>query len=206
MAKARIVYVVDDKELKALERELKDIQKENKKVEEGFADTNEEIKKGKTNLTDLKGAVAGVGLASLAGAALKEFVDLNAEINKSRKEVAQLTKATGLALDKITSKLRATSKVFDKDFNEILRTANTVSKEFGVSMTAAIDEINEGFSRGLDVNGEYLDTLREYSTFIKEAGLNTRQFNVLIQQQAEQGIFSDKGIDAIKEAVISIRE
>lgn len=204
--KVRIVYVVDDKELKQLSKELKDIQGENKKVEDGFKGTNEEIKKSKTSVVDLKGAIAGLGLAALAGAAIKEFIQLNAEIAKSRKEVALLTKATGLALDNITAKIRATSKVFDKDFNEILRTANTVSKEFGVSMTAALDEINEGFTRGLDINGEYLDTLREYSTFIKEAGLNTRQFNVLIQQQAQQGIFSDKGIDAIKEAVLSIRE
>ena len=206
MAKARIVYVVDDKELKELDKELKGIQKENKKVEEGFKGTNEELKKTKTSAIDLKGAVAGLGLVAHAGAAIKEFIQLNAEIAKSRKEVALLTKATGLALDNITAKLRATSKVFDKDFNEILRTANTVSKEFGVSMTDALDEINEGFTRGLDINGEYLETLREYSTFIKEAGLNTRQFNVLIQQQAQQGIFSDKGIDAIKEAVLSIRE
>ncbi len=206
MAKARIVYVVDDKELKELSKELKDIQGENKKVEEGFKGTNEEIKKSKTNVVDLKGAIAGLGLAALAGAAIKEFIQLNAEIAKSRKEVALLTKSTGLALDSITAKIRATSKVFDKDFNEILRTANTVSKEFGVSMTAALDDINEGFTRGLDINGEYLDTLREYSTFIKDAGLNTTQFNLLIQKQVTQGIFSDKGIDALKEGVITLND
>ncbi len=206
MAKARIVYVVDDKRLKELDKELKGIQKENKKVEDGFKGTNEEIKKGKTNLVDLKGAVAGLGLAALAGAAIKGFIELNAEIAKSRKEVALLTKTTGLALDNITAKIRATSKVFDKDFNEILRTANTLSKEFGVSMPAALDEINQGFARGLDINGEYLDSLREYSTFINEAGLNTRQFNLLIQKQVTEGIFSDKGIDAVKEAQVQIRE
>lgn len=206
MAKGRIVYVVDDKELKELSKELKGIQGENKKVEEGFKGTNDEIKKSKTSVVDLKGAIAGLGLAALAGAAIKEFIQLNAEIAKSRKEVALLTKTTGLALDNITAKIRATSKVFDKDFNEILRTANTVSKEFGVSMTAALDEINQGFTRGLDINGEYLDTLREYSTFIKDAGLNTTQFNLLIQKQVTQGIFSDKGIDALKEGVITLND
>jgi hypothetical protein len=206
MAKVRIQYKVDDQEIEKANNELRESQKEIEKVKEGFKDTNQEVGKSKSSLVDLKGAVAGVGLGAMAIGALKEFVKLNNEIAKSRKEVALLTKATGLALDNITAKIRASARVFDKDFNEILRTANTVSQEFGISMTAAIDEINEGFTRGLDVNGEYLDTLREYSTFIKEAGLNTRQFNVLIQQQAQQGIFSDKGIDAIKEAVISIRE
>lgn len=206
MAKARIVYVVDDKELKALDKELKGIQQENKKVEEGFKGTNEELKKSKTSVVDLKGAIAGLGLAALAGAAIKEFIQLNAEIAKSRKEVALLTKATGLALDNITAKARATSKVFDKDFNEILRTANTLSKEFNISMIVALDDINEGFTRGLDINGEYLDTLREYSTFIEQAGLNTRQFNLLIQKQVTQGIFSDKGIDALKEGIITLND
>ncbi len=163
MAKARIVYVVDDKRLKALDKELKGIQKENKKVEDGFKGTNEEIKKGKTNLVDLKGAVAGLGLAALAGAAIVSFAKLTQEINKNRKAVALLTKETGKSLDIITAKVRATSKVFDKDFNEILRTANTLSKEFGVSMTAALDEINEGFVRGLDINGEFT-TFTTYKT------------------------------------------
>ena len=210
MAKARIVYKVDDKELDILTKKLKALGPEAEKAfkdwEKGLDEIEKKNKKASTSLVDLKGAVAGIGFAAMAGAAIKALIELNVQIAKNRKEVALLTKATGLALDSITAKIRATSKVFDKDFNEILRTANTVSKEFGVSMTAALDEINEGFTRGLDINGEYLETLREYSTFIKEAGLNTRQFNVLIQQQAQQGIFSDKGIDAIKEAVLSIRE
>lgn len=206
MAKARIVYVVDDKELKQVQAELKKIQKQNKDVAQGFGDSEKEIKKTGTSLADLKGTIAGLGLAALAVEGIKQFAKLTQEINKNRKETALLTKETGKALDSITAKIRATSQVFEKDYNEILRTANTLSKEFGISMTESLDEINEGFTRGLDVNGEYLETLREYSFFIKEAGLSTKQFNVLIQQQVQQGIFSDKGIDAIKEAVISIRE
>ena len=186
MAKARIVYQVDDKQLDQLQKQLEQIKKQNKDVEEGFEDAGKGVKKTGGALSDLKSTVAGLGLAAVASAAVVEFAKLNQEVNKNRKEVAQLTNETGKALDNITAKLRATSSVFKKDFNEVLQAANTVSKEFGVSMSDALDEINEGFTRGLDVNGEYLETLREYSTFIKEAGLNTRQFNVLIQAKGNR--------------------
>ena len=206
MAKARIVYVVDDKELKELQKELNQIKKKNKEVADGFGDSEKEIKKTKGSLVDLKGIIGGIGLAALATGALVEFAKLTKEINKNRKETALLTKETGIALDNITAKIRATSKVFDKEYNEVLRSANAVSKQLGITMTESMDEINNAMSRGLDINGEYLETIREYSPFMKQAGIDFRQFNVLIQKQVTEGVFSDKGIDAIKEAVISIQE
>lgn len=217
MAKVRINYVVDDKELDVLRKKLKALGPEGakalKQLEEASGKVNKKTKETSKSvgligkqLSDLKSNIIGLGIAGILAAGIKSFAELSAEIAKSRKEVALLTKATGLALDSITAKIRATSKVFDKDFNEILRTANTLSKEFNISMTVALDEINEGFTRGLDISGEYLETLREYSTFIEQAGLNTRQFNLLIQKQVTQGIFSDKGIDALKEGVITLND
>jgi len=73
-------------------------------------------------------------------------------------------------------------------------------------MTESMNGINDAMSRGLDINGEYLETIREYSPFMKQAGIDFNQFNILIQKQLTDGIFSDKGIDAIKEAVLSIQE
>ena len=116
MAKARIIYVVDDKQLKELQAELNKIKKQNKDVAGGFGDSEKEIKKTKGSLIDLKGIIGGLGLAALATGAIVEFAKLTKEINKNRKETALLTKETGAALDNITAKIRATSKVFDKDY------------------------------------------------------------------------------------------
>lgn len=210
MAKARIVYVVDDKELVALRKKLKalgpEADKSLKEWEKGLDEVDKKQKKTGKSLTDLKGAIASLGIAGLLVAGIKSFADLNAEINKSRKEVALLTSETGAALDNITAKVRSTAQVFDKDFNEVLRATNTASKQFGINMTESLDEINEGFARGLDINGDYLDTIREYTPFMEKAGISFRQFNVLIQKQVTEGIFSDKGIDSIKEAQISLEE
>ncbi len=206
MAKVRIKYEVDESELKLSDKELKKIREDVKKIEEGFSDTNKEVKNSKTSLIDLKGAVANIGITAVVGAAIISFAKLTQEINKSRKEVAQLTKETGKSLDLITAKVRATSKAFDKDFTEILRAANAVSKNLGITMVDTMDQINDAMARGLDINGEYLETISEYSPFMKQAGIDFQQFNVLIQKQLTDGVFSDKGIDAIKEAVISIQE
>jgi len=210
MAKARIIYVVDDKELVALRKKLKalgpEADKSLKEWEKGLDEVDKKQKKTSKGLTDLKGAIASLGIAGLLVVGIKAFADLNREINKSRKEVALLTSETGAALDNITAKLRATSQVFDKDFNEVLRASNTASKQFGITMTESLDEINEGFARGLDINGDYLDTIREYTPFMEKAGISFRQFNALIQKQVTEGVFSDKGIDSIKEAQISLEE
>ena len=84
MAKVRIVYVVDDKELKETQAELKKIKKQNKEVADSFGDSEKEIKKTKTSLVDLKGVIGGLGLAALATGALVEFAKLTKEINKSK--------------------------------------------------------------------------------------------------------------------------
>jgi hypothetical protein len=206
MAKARIVYVVDDKQLDALQKQLKEIKKQNESINDEGVNLEPSAKKSTGALTDLKGAIAGLGITAVVGAAIVSFAKLTEEINKNRKAVALLTGETGKGLDIITAKASAAARVFDKDFNEVLRAANAVSQNLGISMTDTMDQINDAMARGLDVNGEYLETISEYGPFMKQAGIDFQQFNVLIQKQLTDGVFSDKGIDAIKEAVLSIQE
>jgi hypothetical protein len=206
MAKARIVYNVDHSELDALEKQLKEIRAKGEKVGDPLKDLPKKTKPAVGALTDLKGAIAGLGITAVVGAAIVSFAKLTEEVNKSRKQVALLTNETGKSLDAITAKVLATSKVFDKDFNEVLRAANAVSKNLGITLPETMDQINDAMSRGLDINGEYLETISEYSPFMKQAGIDFQTFNALIQKQLTDGVFSDKGIDAIKEAVLSIQE
>lgn len=213
MAKTRITYEVNNEELAKSIQELKNIQKEAgvtedevNKLGKSYSDVDKETQKVSGSMSSLGKLVAGLGLAALATEAAKAFFNLSKEIEKSRRETALLTNESGANLDRLVAKIRATSQVFDKDYNEVLRAANTLSKEFGITTIEAVDQINDGFTRGLDINGEYLESLREYSTFVKEAGLDTEQFNAILQAQVTEGVFSDKGIDAIKEAIISLRE
>lgn len=154
-------------------------------------------------------AVKALGPAAVAGAVIgvgAALVSLQQELEKTRKSVQQLTDATGENLDILTSKIQATSDTFGQDFNEVLLAANSLSKQMGISAGEALDLINKGFALGADANGEFLETLREYPNQFKEVGLTGAESIALISQNVKSGIFSDKGIDTIKEAGLSLRE
>ena len=148
-------------------------------------------------------AIAAAGLAIEGIGALAEIVK---ETNVQLKETAQLTGLSGQALDDYTAKVRASANIFDKEYKEVLQAANTLSKEFGISGTEAIDLINQGFVQGADINGDYLDQLREYSTQFKQAGLSAQDFNNVVALGAKEGIFGDKAADTVKEGGLRLRE
>lgn len=209
----RIRYDVNNQELSQSRKNLKEIRKDVGQTEKEFQNVNKEqrnmqkeTKKSESAFGGLKQTVAGLGIAATIGAGVTAMGMLVQRTNDARKAVAQLTRTSGGELDRITSKVLATASVFKKDYNEVLNAANTVSKNFGKTMTESLDLINEGFVRGADANGEFLNILREYPTLLKEVGLNATQTLEVLETQAQQGIYSDKGIDAIKEANLRLRE
>jgi phage-related minor tail protein len=170
-------------------------------------------------IREVFGNISGIDIASLTtgvGAVVAGFqafqqvsvfvAEFTAEITKLRGAIQTLTGATGGELDQFTSQVSAITKTFNENYDEILTAANSVSKQLGISFSEALDGIQEGFIAGSNANGEFLDTLREYPTFFKEAGLSADQFFTAINNAATQGIFSDKGVDVIKEVTLRLRE
>lgn len=145
------------------------------------------------------GVVAGV-------AAFKKYSEKIIETDKLQTKIRQQFKLTGKELDKVTVQLLTLSDTYDEDYNEILKAANTVSKEFNITLNESFKLINEGFEKGANNSGEFLDILREYPAQLKTIGLNADQSFALITQQVKEGIYSDKGIDALKEAGLRLRE
>lgn len=155
------------------------------------------------------GGVYGIAAAAVVGgtvAITDALLDLTKEINKANSEVTKLFGTTGEELQKLTSGIQATADTFGKDFNEVLVVTNTLAKEFGLSGEEALAKINQGFLAGADINNEFLDTLREYPTQFRESGFSADEFISIITAQTKEGIFSDKGIDAVKEFGLAIRE
>jgi len=153
--------------------------------------------------TPLGAIAAGVQLIGEAGQFVNQTVE---EFKELRGEVELLTDASGPELDEFVSRIAAIGETFEKTNEEILNAANAVSDQFEIPFSQALDKIEEGFIAGSDQQGEFLDGLREYPTFFKEAGLSADAFFNIANKQATQGIFSDKGLDAVKEATIRLRE
>lgn len=137
---------------------------------------------------------------------ITKYIKLNQEVNR---QTSQTAATFGLARDQareLTTEIRATATAFEKEYTDVLRSANIISKEFGITGSEALALINEGFEKGADVNGEFLELLKEYPAQLRSVGLDAEQTIAIITQTERAGVFSDKGIDAIKEAGLRLRE
>lgn len=121
-------------------------------------------------------------------------------------QAAQLTGLQGDELKAVRSRAQAVADVFDGDVSEVMQAANSLAKSFGTSVTDAMQLLQDGMVSGANANGEFIDTLREYPRYFKEAGISAEEFVAITTNAAKQGIFSDKGVDAIKEGNLRIRE
>ena len=86
------------------------------------------------------------------------------------------------------SEVQALADYYGKDFKEVLISANTVSKQFGITSEKALQIIKDGFIAGADANGEFLDSLKEYPAYFKEAGISADQFVAIIAETNKQYI------------------
>lgn len=170
----------------------------------------------------LRGGIIGLGGAMKALAAnpvfltilgvskIAEGVKFWFDFNKGLSEATRLTEQfTGLSGDALTNyrdKVQSVADVYGKDFKDVMQSANALANQFGISYDEAITVIKDGFVSGADVSGNFLDTVKEYPAFFREAGLSASEFVAISTEAVKQGVFSDKGVDAIKEATIRIRE
>lgn len=162
---------------------------------------------GKTLLTLMANpvflAIAGV---AAAGAAFKWWYDYNAGLVEATRLTQQFTGKEGDDLKAFRNEVQAVADAFNVDFNETIVAANALATQFGISADEALKLVKDGFISGGNVTEQFLDNLKEYPAYFKEAGISADQFVAIVTQTNKSGVFSDKGIDAIKEANLRLRE
>lgn len=127
-------------------------------------------------------------------------------LQQSGNAVTLLTGKTGDEMLRFRNSVQSVADYFGMDFKEVMQSANAMSKGFGVSIDEALSLIRDGLVSGANANGEFLDTIKEYPRYFKEAGLSAEDFVAISTNAAKQGVFSDKGVDVIKEGNLRIRE
>ena len=181
-----------------------------------------DVSEGLPGLTALRNGIAGATKAALAfiatpiGAAIaafsaiglitKEFLDYNESIKESLSLTEQLTGLSGRELGEYRASVAAVADVFEQDFNEVLKSSNSLARNFGLEQRDALNLVQEGLSRGLDLNGDFLNQLEEYPSVFRNIGFSADEFLNIIAQSQRQGIFDDKVIDAVKEADLALKE
>ena len=148
----------------------------------------------------------GLGAVGAAGAGVGWWVNYNKGLTEATRLTQQFTEKSGEDLKAYRTEVQAIADFYGKDFKEVLIGANAVSKQFGITAEESLKLIQDGFIAGADANGEFLDTLREYPAYFKEAGISAETFIAITAQAAKSGIYSDKGVDVIKEGNLRIRE
>lgn len=193
----------DSKEFKELTTDAAGL----KKVLQSAIAPAENLKKSLINWSQGVQAIDAItNTVSTVSSALSQFSDRMKGLQSANIAITQLTGKTGDEMLKLRSKVQAVSEHFGTDFNETLRAANALSKGFGISMEDAMKLVQDGLVSGANAGGDFIDTVREYPRYFKEAGLSAEDFIAITTNAAQQGVFSDKGVDVIKEGNLRIRE
>ncbi len=96
---------------------------------------------------------------------------------------------------------------FDFDVKESLRAANMLIDQFGYTGEEAFNLIAQGAQKGLDKNGDLLDTINEYSVHFQQLGYSGEEFFDILWAGSKNGTFSvDKLGDAYKEFGIRVKD
>ena len=143
--------------------------------------------------------IVGVGMA------FKWFWDYNNGIAEANRLTKEFTGYTGDNLVSLRNGIQATADVMGKDFKETLQAVDTIMSHFHVDGKQALDIINDGFAAGADVNGDFLSKIQQMTPAFHDAGIEADEM-VAIITQTRSGIFSDQGLEAIKQGSTRIRE
>ncbi|MBO0360748.1 hypothetical protein J0X19_22495 [Hymenobacter sp. BT186] len=188
---------------------LADYQALQERIDGVKKEMGETTEKGLTMKDALAFAGVGVGLEAAVDVVKEmgaEVVQTVQEFEKLRSSINGLTGATGEELDQLTTGVAGLAKTFGKEYDEVLVASNALAKQMGISQQEALTLLEKGFVAGADVNGEFLDQVKEYPAQFKQAGLSASEFIGVLSQSQTDGVFSDKGVDVVKEFGLRIRE
>ena len=155
----------------------------------------------------------------LTGDALKEVQDISKNVYKdnfgdSMEDAAdavavtyQQTKLVGDELQTAAENAMLLDDTFGYDVNESIRTAKALADNFGISIEEAYNLMAQGAQKGLDKNGDMLDTLNEYAVHYSQLGYTVEDFFGSLENGAASGAFSiDKIGDTMKEFGIRVKD
>lgn len=119
----------------------------------------------------------------------------------------QLGNISSEKLEEATEKALLMRDTFDFEVNESIRAANMLMKQFEISSDEAYTLIAQGAQKGLDKNGDLLDSINEYAVHYKQQGYSAEEFfNSLINGTAAGTFSVDKLGDAMKEFGIRAKD
>lgn len=150
------------------------------------------------------GGMAAIGVAAVESA--KIIRDLTNEYVKLRGAINDTFGGTDEEIDEYTIKTSALLNTFNElDQQSLIDAVAALTRQTG-DYSESLSLIEKGLLANKGKASEFIEQIKEYPVFLKEAGLEGKHTVELISKAFREGTFNDKGIDAFKEGVISLRE
>jgi hypothetical protein len=179
-------------------------------IEANTAGLKQGLDKGNGMLSDFGSHVKKIGGFLVSAFAVGSILEAGKAVFQFSQHIGEATNqlknlgVTGNELTQATAKALATAETLNVPFEKLLESARNVSKAFGITMVDALEKVKQGYIQtGSD---EFLDSLREYPRLFGEMGGSVDEFMKINIQSVNEGVYSDKGIDAVKEFGLRIRE
>lgn len=163
-------------------------------------------------ITDINQSLGLTGeQAKRAGVVLQQVFESGVvdSIDEAKEAIIQTLQYFGYLdnaeLGNLTTQIIKISKLTGSDVQESIKAATQLMTVFGLDGEQALDYIAAGFQNGMNLQGDFIDTLTEYPAHFKESGLEVNEFFSIIQNGAESGAMNlDKVADAVKEFKVSL--
>lgn len=151
---------------------------------------------------------AGIGGVITASVMLgNHLADQSRRIEQFQNKAVASYSLQGKALKETTAQALAISDTLKVDQLDLLQAANSMSQEYkdqGLTINDSLKLIRKGIQA---TGGNFdLQEIKEYSAQMRAAGLSAEQFVALSAFSRKRGVFDDKGVDAVKEFNLRIKE
>ena len=149
-------------------------------------------------------ATAAVASISAVVEGAKWFYNYNMEVEEAQRLTREFFNIQGDELVHSQSQISALAKQFGKDYKEVLGTVELLTNQFGISISEAINAIEDGLQAGADLNGTFLSQIQQYGPAFSDAGGAVKDLVASITQ-TRSGIFNEAGRGLIQTATNRIR-
>ncbi|ANW96751.1 hypothetical protein AXE80_10895 [Wenyingzhuangia fucanilytica] len=194
------------KAYKDYEKQLKEVNTQVNKLKQASNGTGGVVNNLKKHIGSTGTALIGLASVGSVIALGKQVYNTTQEVIELRHETKLLTDLFGKPLDNAVAKTKALADTFGTDYKENLLAANAITEAYQVDYIKALEVIEKGYLAGANISGDMLDQLEEYAPLMREVNLPLEDFVGLLTQAKKEGVFSDKGLDTIKEGMLRIRE
>ncbi len=197
----------DIQQIKKLNKEIEDTDKALKRARKAAKETGKQLKdEANSSGKAFNNLNASIGAAFSAGAAVALILEIKKKADQTKnaeKTVRSFFSATGTLQERLTKQslfLAQTQEEDIKTVNTAVKNLQNVYKDQGLSAEEAFALVDQSITKGSNVRNELFEILKEYPTQLKKIGLTAKESLAFITQAELSGVFSDKGIDLIKEA------